>query len=407
MNHPVCASPVMIRSTRAPLAAPDVAAFGEWDTANLGDRAIHAGVLRFFGECGWNVRSYGFSSLAAVPPDNALADAPPARSSPVRAILGSAPSLKRALRGVRQRVRMDGLASALGPAQAILVGGGALLSDANLHFPQSLIELARTTRHLGKPLLCLGCGVEGDWSPKGEAMISDFLSACALVAVRDQATADRLAPLLGAPPHVFGDFCLSESLLPDAGERGRARHAIAVNVSQLAPPWAAAQGRYEQAAAGLIRRLAQSAAHRGGIRIFTTGLPEDARAAARVYAQVESARVELCLPRNLGQLVTVLRTSGMAVATRLHAAVLALAERVPVVGFSATPKLPNFLATVGIENRYYDLSGWRELGDWLAGADCEALFAEQHRALARAPLWADRASVRRQLERIARTRPCR
>ncbi|HSC94687.1 MAG TPA: polysaccharide pyruvyl transferase family protein [Burkholderiales bacterium] len=403
MSDSLRASAVMAGAACAPLAAPDVAAFGEWDTANLGDRAIHAGVLRFFGECGWNVRSYGFSSLAAVPPDTALADAPPARSSPVRAILGGAPALKRALRGARQRVRMAGLAPALGPSQAVLVGGGALLTDINLHFPQSLVELARTTRRLNKPLLCLGCSVEGDWSPRGEAMIAEFLSACTMVAVRDLATAERLAPLLGAPPPVFGDFCLSEAVLPGTRERGGERRALAVNVCQLASPWAVVQERYEEAAAGMIRGLARSAVNRGGIRIFTTGLPEDARAAGRVHAQVGSARVELHLPRNLGQLVAVLGTSAVAVATRLHAAILALAERVPVVGFSATPKLRNFLATVGIEQRFHDLGGWRGLGDWLAGADCEALLAEQDRALARAPLWAGRANVRRQLERIARS----
>jgi polysaccharide pyruvyl transferase WcaK-like protein len=407
MSYPLRAPAVMTGAVCAPLAPPDVAAFGEWDTANLGDRAIHAGVLRFFGDCGWNVRSYGISSLAPVAPEAALADTPPAGGSPVRAILGGAPALKRALRGARQRVRMAGLAPALGPAQAVLVGGGALLSDANLHFPQSLAELARMTRRLGKPLLCLGCGVEGDWSPEGRSMIADFLSACTMVAVRDLATAERLAPLLGAPPQVFGDFCLSEAMLPDARERGGERGAIAVNVCQLAPPWAVVQERYEEAAAGLIRRLARSALNRGGIRIFTTGLPEDARAAGRVHAQVGSAPVELCLPRNLGQLVAVLGTSALAVATRLHAAILALAGRVPVAGFSAAPKLRDFLVTLGIGQRFYDLAGWRGLGDWLAGADCEALLAEQDRALARAPLWTGRANVRRQLERIARSEPCR
>jgi polysaccharide pyruvyl transferase WcaK-like protein len=407
MSAPAGTAAVMRVVARGAHAAPEVAVFGEWDTANLGDRGIHAGVLRFFGESGWSIRSYGLSTLVAVPPGAAIADTPPTGDSRVRAIFDGAPSLKRAVRGARQRLRMARLAPALEPVQAILVGGGSLLSDANLHFPQSLAELSRTARRLCKPLLCLGCGVEGKWSPEGEAMISDFLSACSLVAVRDLATAGRLAPLLGAPPPVFGDFCLSEAMLPDITRRGEDRHAIAVNVRQLAPPWAAVQGHYEETVAGLIRGLARSTGDRAGIRIFTTGIPEDGRAAGRVYALVGSARVELDLPRNLRQLEALLRASAVTIAARLHAAILALAEGVPVVGFSVGPKVHDFLATVGIEQRSFDLAGWRDLADWLAAADSEALYAEQHRALARAPVWAGRARVRRQLERIARGEPCR
>lgn len=40
-----------------------VAAFGEWSQTNIGDHAIHEGVLEFFRGCGWRVHSYDFGAL--------------------------------------------------------------------------------------------------------------------------------------------------------------------------------------------------------------------------------------------------------------------------------------------------------------------------------------------------------
>lgn len=389
-----------------PRPAPlEIAAFGEWDTANLGDRGIHDGVQRFFAGGGWGVRSFGISSLAPVAPDGPHGEAAPAGAGgPVRAMLRAAPRLKRTLRGARQRVRMAGLLAELAQVQAIAVGGGALLSDTNLHFPQSLAQLARAARRLDQPLLCLGCSAEGDWSGPGAAMIRDFLAACHVIAARDEATAARLAELLGEPPPVFGDFCLSEEHVLDEAARGEERLAMAVNVCQLEGPWAPEQARYEEAMVSLVNALARGAqARRAAIRIFTTGTVEDARAAERVFARLAARGAELHVPRNLAQLTAVLRTSSVAVATRLHAAVLALAARTPAVGFSPAPKLHYFFSTVGIRRHVHGLGEGQRLAEWLAAADHDALYAEQRRALVRAPVWAGRARVRSQLEALAAT----
>src|SRR6185295_4339053 len=107
--------------------APEVALFGEWNTGNLGDRAIHVEVKRFFEGCGWRPRSFHLGSLSA--------GDEPLGVGPARA------PAKRAARGISQRARMLGLLPRLERVQAISVGGGALLTDDSLHFPQSLVEL--------------------------------------------------------------------------------------------------------------------------------------------------------------------------------------------------------------------------------------------------------------------------
>src|SRR5262245_33866383 len=124
---------------------PEVAAFGEWDTSNLGDRGIHEGVVQFFGECGWRVGSYEIGSLTPVSAGEGGGGPAPASPGRSGAALGKAPRLKRAIRRIRQRVRMTALLPHLKPAQAIMVGGGELLSDNGLHFPQSLAEIGEAS----------------------------------------------------------------------------------------------------------------------------------------------------------------------------------------------------------------------------------------------------------------------
>jgi polysaccharide pyruvyl transferase WcaK-like protein len=390
---------------------PQVASFGEWDTANLGDRGIHQGVQAFLSACGCDTRSYGVSTLLPVQPDAGNGSGSGGGRLSVQqhvvSLLGLAPPLKRTLRAVRQRVRMRALAESLEPARAIVVGGGALLSDAELHFPQSLVHVARYARRSRKPLLCLGCSSEGQWSRQGERMLREFLSACDVVAVRDHATAAHLAPALGAPPPVFGDFCLSEAFTLGDGGRNRDWREIAINVSHLGGRWEAAQERYEETLVALANRLARGRADStAGIRIFTTGLPEDARAARRVLARIEAPGARLYLPENLAQLSTMLGTSALVVSTRLHAAILALAAHVPVVGFSASPKVRDFLATLGIRRYFHGLEDWPQLADALATTNYDAIYAEQRRALAHAPLWTEQARIRNEIRSLCGAIPC-
>jgi polysaccharide pyruvyl transferase WcaK-like protein len=380
---------------------PEIAAFGEWDTTNLGDRGIHAGVLEFLAGCGWRVSSYGLGSLAPVPAPGAH-DELPAAAARASAILAAVPPLKRALRGVRQRLRMRALEPQLERAQAIMVGGGALLADSGLHFPQSLGVLAETARRLRRPVVCLGCSADGPWSARGEEQIRKFLTACAMVAVRDQTSAERLAAALGKPVPVFGDFCLSEAWRSNGGDRGGERRALAVNARRLPGPWCAAQDRYEETLAALTRRVLQADAVRGleMVRVFTTGVAEDALPAQRVAARIGGG-AGLAIPHRLEELRGLLGASALVIASRLHAGILALTQGAPIVGFSPEPKLRRFLATLGLGDHAFDLDGGDAAVRRLDELGCGALFATQRARIVRAPVWECRAQVRRALGSLA------
>ena len=380
-------------------ARPVVAIFGEWNTANLGDRAIHHEVLRFFAECGWHTSSFGLGSLTRIDAHKAQG-MPPGTAAGKNAAQRLSPVTKRVLRGVRQRCRMPALLHSLNRVQAIAVGGGALLSDANLHFPQSLAVLAASAKLLNKPVFCLGCSAEGKWSVQGEKKIRRFLAACAMIAARDDVTAERILGVLHRPVPVFGDFCLTEAGLSAEKFREHAPDGIAINVCRVPAPWDAAQERYEHTLVAMANRFLRGAAGSGPrtVRIFTTGTPDDVLPAQRVFSRLAGGRVELHVPRDLEQLRGVLRNSALVLASRLHGAVLALAENVPVVGFSPAPKLNNFLSTMGLEQYSFGFGDHRDLARCFESADYAALFARQRRLLLQAPMWAGRAMVRRALE---------
>jgi polysaccharide pyruvyl transferase WcaK-like protein len=382
-----------------PGARPEVAVFGEWDTTNLGDRAIHHEVQRFFAECGWDVSSYGLGSLTPSTPDTADKRAPAASWARGAARRLNAHA-KRALRQIRQRYRMLRLLPQLERAKAISVGGGALLTDVNLHFPQSLAVLADAARLLDKPLLCLGCSADGPWSAKGERQIRKFLSACDIVAARDEVTAGRISAVLRRQIPIFGDFCLTEAHVWNDGLRAPPRCDLAINVCRNPGSWNAMQDRYEDALVALtnhVRRGAVGSARRA-IQIFTTDTADDVVAARRVFARLDGDDVELHVPKSVDELAAVMRDSAIVVASRLHSAILALAQNTPVVGLSPMPKLRDFFSTIGLAQYSFDLAGHGELAHWLTGAEHEAIYAEQRRALVGAPMWLARAQVRKMLE---------
>lgn len=371
--------------------------FGEWNTSNLGDRAIHESVLRYCADCGWNAASFAIGTLQAVERGASAAVAvPPSR---LRELLNAAPSFKRTLRGFRQQRRMSALLPALARSRAIIVGGGSLLSDWNQHFPQSLAALAAAARRLEKPLFCLGCGADGAWSPGGERKIRSFLTACSLVAARDEETAERIAQLLGQPIPVFGDFCLSLAPPP---ARAAGPGALALNVQLLPAPWHTQQARYEAAIEALARRIGRAAAPDPGraLRVFTTGSAEDRMPAQRVADRLGA---ELVVPRSLAELTGLLDASAVVVASRLHAGILALARGAAVMGFSPTPKLRRFFATLALGDYGFDLEGADRLLGRLGEAAPNVIAARQRSCLSQASIWACRARVRDRLQMLAAT----
>jgi polysaccharide pyruvyl transferase WcaK-like protein len=335
-------------SARVPERSPRVAVFGEWSGTNLGDRAIHDGVRRYFREQGWQVESYEFGALLPTPPASDLpASALAAGPSRPKWHARLPRPVARGVRAVRQGVRARHLLPRLASADAICIGGGALLTDINLQFPQSLAALGKVARKLDKPLLCLGCSAEGAWSPAAERLIREFVAQAPYLAVRDQQTAARLEAVGAGPVPVFGDFALP--LDEGAAQRRRStRYRLAINVAQGLGVSQGEQLRYERALAQLVTHITAHLPASGQTLIYTTGNGHDLPVAERLRRRLGALECEIQAGREVAQLREWMGLSAAVIATRLHAAILALGARTPVVGLSPTDKLANFFDTLDI-----------------------------------------------------------
>lgn len=329
---------------------PRVAVFGEWGETNLGDWAIYHGVADFFAQADAAIDAYRCGALRPFQ----LPQAPPAARSTPRARPGvlngtgsAARLLKRSVRGWRQEWLVRRLMPQLAQADLVCVGGGALLCDRNLHFPQSLVAIARAVQVLRKPLWCLGCSVDGEWTERGRQMILEFLETCDAIAVRDQATAARLAAATGRNVPLFGDFALPSQPTPRTDLAAR-RYVLGMNVSQIPAPWDAYQGRYEDALVTVASRFLIEAQRTPKIALFTTGTPQDDAPLERVQARLAAAGTEAIRPASLTELHQVLDQSEIVIATRLHAAIVALARGRPAIGLSPSPKIGSFLESIGL-----------------------------------------------------------
>jgi polysaccharide pyruvyl transferase WcaK-like protein len=350
---------------------PRVAAFGEWNTTNLGDRAIFEGVFAFCQENGWEVDAYGLGSLTPIsqqtPASPVLHAVAPTKTGsralrPLHQLKenNSFTLVKRSVRSFRQQLRIRSLLPQLKQAQAILVGGGSLLSDRDLHFPQSLAAISWAANHLQRPLLCLGCGAVEDWSPEGRAMIEQFAKTCYFIAARDYETAKRLTPMVAEPIGIFGDFALTIKDLQKISVRYSTPPTIAVNVMQLFDTREGYQQRYEEVLIETVNAWIHQAANQSSqIKVFTTGNLEDLEPAKRVAQQISASHVELYLPTSVDGLCQMLNTSTVALTARLHAAILSISAGVPVIGLAAGDvhrKLHNFFGSIGIS--HYSISAF-------------------------------------------------
>ncbi|MBW4557553.1 MAG: polysaccharide pyruvyl transferase family protein [Trichormus sp. ATA11-4-KO1] len=351
-----------------------IAAFGEWNTTNLGDRAICQGVTEFFQKAGYSVDAYNFGTLKPVQnPIHLLSSHEKSGEvyfpkemnykTPYSSFKNiSSPSnfyslkieltkiLKRGLRPIIQRIRIQKLIPKLKNAQVIMVGGGALLSDTDLHFPQSLSTIMWASKKLQIPLICLGCSAETEWSKQGEKIITAFAKSCYFIATRDHNTANRLSQRLGTQVPVFGDFALlaikPRQLMPHTSNQ----QILAVNVMAYKKHVSHYQSRYDDVLCKIINAWLDkhSGNNQSCVKLFTTGNSGDIKRAKIILSQLSTSSSSLHVCTNVEQLRTLMRSSTAVLATRLHSAILALAEGVPVLGLFVGPKIENFFSTLGI-----------------------------------------------------------
>ncbi|WP_163850752.1 polysaccharide pyruvyl transferase family protein [Pseudooceanicola aestuarii] len=274
--------------------------------------------------------------------------------------------LNRVIDGVAEEWR-----AALAGADLALIGGGQILSDANLNFPVKLARAAALIAQAGVPSVIHGAGASANWSRAGTALFAGMLR-CDLrrVGLRDAGSMaawtaqmpNAPAPVLCPDPGLLAAECYG---LPDSppdcapdGTAGRRSGGIGLCVTDFAllrhhadSPVTGQRTGAEPFYAGVVD-AALDLGHR--VTLFSNGAAEDTALLTRVAAlpglagPLRDGRLAVpnqpTTPRALAHLIA---RCDAVVAHRLHACIVAHSYGLPVLGLSWDKKLAGFLDQAG------------------------------------------------------------
>jgi polysaccharide pyruvyl transferase WcaK-like protein len=269
--------------------------------------------------------------------------------------------LRRALVRRRLGALLDGVearwAAALTGADLAVVGGGQILSDADLNFPLKIARAAGLAARAGVPVAVHAAGVSRNWSAEGAALFAALARAdLRAVALRDAPSMEAfaaqadwgIAPVLARDPGLLARACYGDARV----RTGRIGLGIAAPDLLGYHADAAVAGGSDPLA--LFEGVAQ-ALLAGGARValFTNGAEEDRAALADVAARpglaaaladgrlavTEAAETPAALAAQIAGFDAV-------VAHRLHACILGYAYGLPVVGLGWDRKVESFFASV-------------------------------------------------------------
>lgn len=241
----------------------------------------------------------------------------------------------------------------------LIIGGGQLLIDNALRFPLSISALAALGHEMSIPVAVHACGMGGDWSLAGAALIRRAVRSPAIVSVtvRDQASLEAmklLVPHAGVSPRVILDpaICAAEAYGIQAR---RDSDAVGLGITAptelssggSAPAGAFDVGRVVEFWRGLAQQIEAT-----GLRVvaFTNGSPVDHEFAAWVCGSKGGISL---LPRSRAPRDLVLQIAGFkaVVAHRLHAGILSYSLGIPAIGLVWDRKVAEFGRTIGLPER--------------------------------------------------------
>ena len=242
---------------------------------------------------------------------------------------------------------------------SVVIGGGALLADADQNFPVKLSAVLRLCAELKRPVAIAHVGVTPGWSEGGLARFSKALRRVRLlkVTVRDRESLGHFRSefgSIGPDPELALDpglLCCDTYGSPPARRTTHEQTRIGLCLTEPMILELHGQGgldtdRYSQWVRAVIERLVDQ---HGGVALFTNGSPEDDHFASTVFQSVRSLGGVEFVARHTqpGDLARYISGLDCVVAHRLHACIAAYSYAVPAVGLSWDKKLDRFFDVVG------------------------------------------------------------
>ncbi|MDI3298901.1 MAG: polysaccharide pyruvyl transferase CsaB [Bacillota bacterium] len=321
-------------------------------------------------------------------------------------VLSARPEATRRALGVEavDRWSLAAIRRALKQADLFISGGGSLLQDAtsfrSLLYYAGLILWAR---RLDRPVMIYANGLGPLRSRLSRRLARAALRAATRITVRDSHSfllLRQLAPEVVDRAELTSDPALAlEPLAPPLARALRGRLGLGDGPLALISvrPWRPS-GRSEEA----VARTADHLAERGlGVAFVPMQLPGDLAVARSIAARCRRpVRVidRLLPPREFAALVG---QAELLVAMRLHALILAFAQRVPAVGLAYDPKVEGFLHDVELPTfgpwEALEAEPLIEAVDRLLDRRCETVAALERRAARALPLARRNASIAAQI----------
>ncbi len=242
---------------------------------------------------------------------------------------------------------------------ALVLGGGNLLADADLNFPMKIEGALSEAAAAGIPLGIYGIGVSDNWSPKGQALFERAMTMARPihVAVRDplsKAIWDRRLGPVGVPwAQVCPDPAVLAAIHFPAAQKAPSSPRVGLGITNpIALRYHAADVtvRDEEMAAWMGELVQAMAAKGWNVVLFTNGSPEDrdylAKIAPRLQAVAGNASVAPGFSQP-GELAAFISGLDLVMAHRMHACIAAYAYAKPHIGFAWDTKLQSFFDSVG------------------------------------------------------------
>ncbi|GIT92003.1 hypothetical protein JANAI62_24600 [Jannaschia pagri] len=236
-----------------------------------------------------------------------------------------------------------------------VIGGGQILSDANLNFPIKVGQAARLLREAATPTAIYAVGVSKNWTPKGQALFARLLETdLRMVGPRDahSLTAWTDQTEGGPTPEVLLDpgLLAAECYGPAKAVSGR----IGLCVTDFNLLGHHADGSVAGGAVGPVEfyvGIAEALITKGfDVCLFTNGAAEDRALRARVAAAL-GQRDGVLVPEDPvrpDDLVSQIGACEAVVAHRLHACIVAYSYGRAIVGLGWDRKLQSFFETVDL-----------------------------------------------------------
>ena len=334
-----------------------IAIAGEIYSANMGDRAIHGGLIYLFKRLDPTIEIISIDISGRMSHTSASTSI---HFKQRLALLSTIPGFRYPLmflKIIHQQAKMlqrqaEALRKVLTPSDMLVIGGGQMLMDDALNFPLKIAALTRQAQVLDLPYHFSACGVGQTWSRLGGGMLRRSLADAQTITLRDHLSQQRLSTLA---PEVKSMVTLdpaiwAASVYPvQPVNRGGCIGLGVINPREGNLHFEGGS-RYSRRGwialwLDLLRKLASVGPM---VELFTTGSPADyAFAVELMDAAREQGHKQLSLaplPDSPEAFVGSLCGYSVVVAARLHASILANAYQIPSVGLVWDQKVKSYYA---------------------------------------------------------------